>query len=353
MNSKPSPLARFLRRSTLFVGLQAIMAAVVIGNGSPDKTNHYLGSIQDKMLRLEQCDGSRLVVIGGSNVAFGMNSQLLQQSVGMDTVNLGLHASLGLCFSLECYLQNARAGDLVIVCPEYHSLLSQLYQEGDPMLVHQLFEHWPEARRYFPGSGDESWKTFLDRDGLWLAHQWVGRAVRTLRHRDTSDKVYTRSSFNEFGDMVAHHGRSVETMSPMDPIPALDPEIVAESIEQLNRFHAACKLQGVDVFFSYPPLLDSLYAGSAGVIEQLHAALRAHIEIPILNEPHEFAYGRDHFFDTGYHLNEKGCEARTRFLAAAIEQLHVARQSTGVERVSRRDPSTLRFASSSPASASH
>jgi hypothetical protein len=66
--------------------------------------------------------------------------------------------------------------------------------------------------------------------------------------------------------------------------------------------------------------VDSLYASSEPVIEQLHHELVSHLEIPLLNHPKEFAFPSDRFYDTGYHLNQEAGEARTRFIAAAIER---------------------------------
>ncbi len=325
MNSEHRPILRFLRRAAAFLLLQLLVAAVVIRFGASGNSKHYLGAIQDKIERLQSCQGPRLVVVGGSNVAFGIHSPVMQQSFKMETVNLGLQASLGLSFQLECYLQHARSGDIVILSPEYHLLTSSEQQQGNRLIIDYMLQQCPEARRYLIRSDQNTWKHFLDNDGLWMAHQWVGRAFRSMRKENMNDQIYSRAGFNEFGDVVAHYGRRPESLMPVGPVPPLTAESLDQTVAILNRFHDDCRRQGVSVYFSYPPLMDSLYADCEDTIEQLHQSLLERLEIPLLNHPKQFAYPQDRFYDTAYHLNQEAGEARTRFIAAAIAEEHFGR----------------------------
>jgi hypothetical protein len=119
-------------------------------------------------------------------------------------------------------------------------------------------------------------------------------------------------------------------MMPLGPVPEATPECFETTVAILNRFNDDCKRLGVSVYFSYPPLMESLYADSQGAIEQLHQSLRDRIEIPLLNHPSEFAYPRDRFYDTGYHLTQEASEARTRFIAAAIADSEFGRPVASV-----------------------
>lgn len=313
-------MRRFVIRIAAFLLLQSIVVTFVIGYGVPGHGNNYLAAFDDKVRRLEQCDGPRLVVLGGSNVAFGFDSPLMEQSIGMDTVNLGLHVMLGLSLPMDCYLQHARRGDVVVLCPEYHLLTSTLHQQGDPKLIDALIEQCPRAKRYLPGGANGGWKQFLDHDALWIAHQWVGRAFRNVRDRNDDEKIYARNGFNRFGDMVAHHERAADEWVPLDPVPEFTPECLQQSIDALNRFERACRKRGVTVYLSYPPLERTTFADSRRVIENLHRAIETHVRIPLLHPPEVFALDRQCFYDTGYHLNKEAGKERTRHLADAIRR---------------------------------
>ena len=111
MRSKQDSMTGFVGRLAAFASLQLLVASIVFWQGSPRDSNHYLSALQDKIERLESCVGNRILVVGGSNAAFGFDSQCIQQTTGLDTVNLGLHVSLGLPFYLETIRQHCRDGE--------------------------------------------------------------------------------------------------------------------------------------------------------------------------------------------------------------------------------------------------
>jgi hypothetical protein len=310
-------LSRFVVRATCFVSLQLILGAIVLFYGSASDSNHYLLALHDKLARLETCQGNRLVVLGGSNVAFGIHSQELQRATGMETVNLGLHMSLGLHLPIECVRQHGRCGDVVILMPEYQLLTSHI-QEGDPVTIRQLLEQWPQATRYFDQDRYASWKQFLDHDALWKAHQCFKRAWHKMTGRDLNQGIYRRSSFNQYGDMVAHYGRDAGSISQNEPLPHVNQQCLDEAVELLNAFSRECEERGITVYFSYPPIPESRFVSSASVVKEIHRELQSRLEMPLLNRPEEFVFSSDNFYDTSYHLNETGGEHRTRAVAEAL-----------------------------------
>jgi hypothetical protein len=310
-------MPRFLLRLSCFIALQSIIAAMVFCYGSPLDSNHYLRSFQDKLARLEDCDGNRLIIAGGSNAAFGVHSRTLQETIGMPTVNLGLHMSLGLRFPVECVRRHGRRGDVVVLTPEYQLLTSHI-QDGDPVTIHQLLEQWPQSSPYFDQSRYASWKRFFDHDGLWKAHQWVKRSWSVIRGRETKSEIYQRSSFNEFGDVVAHYGRTSNTMMQTEPLPRIDQERLDMAIEYLNSFAEDCRRRGIAVYFSYPPLPDVRFDSSSAIVKAVDRELQSRLEMPLLNRPQEVVFPLDNFFDTTYHLSEAGGVKRTQVVADAL-----------------------------------
>lgn len=325
-------MKRFLTRLTLFVAIQVVIAAVVFYHGMPRGSGHYMCALQDKVDRLKQCEDGRLLMIGGSNVAFGIHSQPLQEATGMETVNLGMHMMLGLDFQLECARQHGKTGDVVVLMPEYHLLASE-HQDGDPNTILQLTEQWPTATRYFEPSRYASWKAFFDRDALGRSHEWLKRGWNKIRGR-AENGIYRRSSFNAYGDVVAHHGQTCHsTMLQNEPLPNVDSARLDLAIKRLNDFAAECAQKDIAVYFSYPPIPVERFASSSHVIEQIHTQLQHRLTIPMLNEPEDFVYPIDHFFDTTYHLTDVGGAKRTESVVASLlTQPRVARDLGGIRR---------------------
>ncbi len=317
MNSKCSPGLRFLIRLALFLSIQAVIAGIVVRYGSPHDSNHYLGAMQDKLVRLERCRGNRLMIVGGSNVAFGIHSEELQKATGLETVNLGLHAGLGLKYAIECARQHAREGDIVVLVLEYELLVGNILY-GDPKMVNQMMEQFPAAARYFDQNHVGGWKQFLDRDALCQAHQWVNRAQDRIRRRDNPDNIYQRSSFNSYGDVVAHYGREDVERKFAPTFPEVDAERFDEAVEILNEFASECCDRQVTVYLTFPPLPESLYAASTDDVNHIEETVRSRLRIPVLHRPQDFVFPTDHFFDTNYHLSEAAGAKRTRAIATAL-----------------------------------
>ena len=61
----------------------------------PQYSDTFVGELDDKFERLTSIEEPKVVVVGGSSVAFGLESEILEKYVGMPVVNFGLYAALG------------------------------------------------------------------------------------------------------------------------------------------------------------------------------------------------------------------------------------------------------------------
>src|SRR4051794_775994 len=76
--------------------------------------NSYLAAWRVKHQRLIAPGDNRLIVAGGSNVAFGVDSSTLQSVTQRTTINMGLHGGLGLRSVLYDIEENVRDHDTVV-----------------------------------------------------------------------------------------------------------------------------------------------------------------------------------------------------------------------------------------------
>lgn len=105
--------------------LLAVLVAVVQGMlflwpTSRDVLHHtYFGAWQLKHQLLVDPGRNRIILAGGSNVAFSFDSTTLERALARPTINMGLHGDLGLAHMAHEVEDGARAGDLVVLIPEY------------------------------------------------------------------------------------------------------------------------------------------------------------------------------------------------------------------------------------------
>ena len=68
---------------------------------------------------MENVESPRIIFLGGSNLSFGLNSQLIKDSLKLNPINAGIHASIGLIYMLSNSLEFIKKGDIVVLVPEY------------------------------------------------------------------------------------------------------------------------------------------------------------------------------------------------------------------------------------------
>ena len=79
----------------------------------------FMGELPEKVRLLDETEGRRIIVIGGSAAAFGIDSEIIRQEMeDYNVVNFGMYAGLGTKAMLNLSRKSIRRGDIVIVMPE-------------------------------------------------------------------------------------------------------------------------------------------------------------------------------------------------------------------------------------------
>lgn len=89
----------------------------------------------DKQIAVKTFPSRRLIIIGGSNASFNVNSKLVGSSLGANGVNMGLIAQIGLAYMLKEVEPYIRQGDLVVIVPEYQQFTSTGYETLVRLLI--------------------------------------------------------------------------------------------------------------------------------------------------------------------------------------------------------------------------
>jgi hypothetical protein len=279
----------------------------------------------------------KLLVAGGSNVLFGVDSALLEESLGVPTFNVSLHGRLFLWQTLPDVQADLAPGDHVLLIPG--------------------FETYPPAPRY------DSWLTSQvmtwDAEYFWqrgavekirfigsvpfprivagCLMQAIGRdlpgvAARRLRPPAEIIEEYERRSPSRVTDRASVYSPlNLTTRGDIDrtldvPVDRSDYGLGGPFRENrdtwntLKAFRDFCRAHDIRVYFSWPPMRRSRGLTSDPVRRQLLEIRRRvqELGIPILGEPEEFVYDKSLFSDTPYHLNHRGRDLRTRQLVRLL-----------------------------------
>ena len=327
----------FLIKLACFLALQVAILTPLVFIGNHFKTSqHYLCSMADKLELLKTAPGPRIIFVGGSNLAFGLNSKLVAEKTEYNPVNLGVHVSFGINPLMRMVEEHAQAGDLIVLSPEY-GLFGKDEMKCKEKFASQLYDLWPDCRQYFQPDLEcplpETTSPPLFRLADRVAH---GRRLLFDSPDQRRYEIYERGSFNEFGDHVNHYGVARESVQHhmgtvyLDLHSDLDKRYFIENIEAINRFCDHCNALGANVVYTHAPLSAARCVANRKAKEMFESTLASNMKCPIITSLDQLTFEDKLFFDTEYHLTEAGANKRTAIFCRQLlrhQARHVARAS--------------------------
>jgi hypothetical protein len=271
---------------------------------TPLDDNNYLAAIRDKHSLLNRTKGKKIIFIGGSNLSFGLDSQLVATELGCQVINMGLHAELGIRYMTSEIKDSMKENDVVILVPEYNFIF-----DGYKTLLETVI-FYPEALKYM-----DIWhyKVMLEFFPVTLQRRFKGFCEHLLwgKGYKRSHAIYSRKAFNQYGDVIGHLGKSKKKVLTGKLRIQMDSDSLAKTILHLNRFSELLKKRGGICFLTFPAIPSSRFKPARSGLNQLYKFLKEKASFTILGKPEDFILPDDCFYDTIYHLNSRGRELRT------------------------------------------
>ena len=276
----------------------------------------FLGELPYKVDALVEADGKRIIVIGGSGVAFGQRSDLLETQLdGYTVVNFGMYAGLGSTVMLDLAEDYIRAGDIVIFSPEQSRQTLSMYFSPKSM--------WQAADGRF-----ELLLHLSERDlGAMIGQLPYFAADKFQYFRNGTapapEGIYRREAFNEYGD-IADPQRTQNIMAGgYDPDMMIDfsTQLLAEEfLARVNEFATICEAQGARFFYRFCPMnAQAVTEEGWQQVDSYFAHLQTMLDCEFLGSPRDSILDARWFYDTNFHLNSAGAVVNTIALAAELK----------------------------------
>ena len=324
--------------------------------------NTFYGELDDKYDALYSAEGEKIVVVGGSSVAFGYDSKTLSDLFGRPVVNFGLYAALGTKLMLDLSEDAIHEGDIVLLAPELDAETLSLYFNGASTL-----RALDEKPAMIAGIRRENYPSLLG--ALWSV---AGEKLRYLKDgAPDPDSVYNSRNFNAAGDLV--YPRETNAMDgyfdPTTPIIPDESTVSPDFLDYLNAYIDRVERRGAKVYFAFCPMnamaltsrgengeetplaLDALETEvgetalsitgvalddvAAARCEAFEAFLSQNLHCDLLGRMTDFVYPPNYFFDTNFHLNETGVEWHTRGIGNLLYRAETGTDETPLPRMGR------------------
>lgn len=297
---------RVLMFGAWLVSAFALMFAVQLLVMSTIARDDRLGAIADKHRRLAQLTSPRLILVGGSNLAYGVNSARLENLTGRQVVNMAVQGSLGARFMVAEVAKEMRQGDVIYVALEYEHFF-RLPVDGEATLLRSLTVNPRLATLLTPQQALKLVRLVpevLQENVESLAFQ----VINPLRGRPN-----LRFQFDRYGDFVGHQGRSTRNphLTRAKEARAIQPDLLTV----LRDFDNVARAAGAQVVFGFPAVAESAApVGAARIREALQG-------LQVVGQPADFVFPDSYFYDTAYHLLFERRDERTDRMAAQLVNL--------------------------------
>lgn len=274
----------------------------------------YYAELPALVRRMDEAPGKRLILIGGSSVAFGVDVPLLEEYLkekGFDytVCPLGLYAAVGTSAMLSLSESALREGDTVILTlePAADALTSYFgataflkCAESEPSLFWRL------------NSGQRA--RVIGNTVPFLQEKY---AVVQSGQLPKAEGVYAKSAFDENCNMA--YLRQGNTMAlgydTSAPIALSGLTIEKKFAEQVNAYCESAEKKGASVFMSFSPMNKSAVTGD---INDYFTLCSETFDCPIISNPLDCILDSGWFYDSNFHLNTAGAKLRTYLLARDI-----------------------------------
>lgn len=306
-------MKRFLSKILLFLCLFLLSAAVIAGVdvfwvGSQHLGN-YQASLLDKVERLQSLDGPKIVLVGNSNLSFGMDSSQLEAAFGMSVVNMGLHGGLGNAFHEEMCRLGVSQGDIVILC---HTDYSDDDTIPDSALAWITLEKhsqlWPLIRAKDVLSMLRAYPDYF-KDSL------VSKLTGEPDNQASDATCYSRSAFNLYGDIV----RRPDDRYQFTPGSVEVPQVNDTCTQRINALDAYLRERGAVLLIAAYPIASGAYTPDVSEYDAFEAELRRKVSCPVISHYRDYLIPYEFFYNSCFHLSEEGADIRTKQLIQDIQ----------------------------------
>jgi len=302
-------MKQFIGKVTLF----GVFVLIILLIGASRLTiwwqGDYMFALIDKFDNLKTEKSPKIVLVGGSNLAFGMDSEAISNYYNMPVVNMGIHAGIGLRFLLEWIKPYLKKNDILIIIPEYSHFYDTYWGIGSN-LTEALLNVYPQGFKYLSFKQYLMMLSELPRysiDNLYDAYV-SGQIFQKYEH-----KIYARNGFNRYGDMTAHwtepsyinYQYEDQKVRPID----------AKMLKDLEKFILLYQSQGVEVVILPPAIVNTAAQSMQGEIQQVTETLAKNSNRAYQYfHPERYSLPDSLGYDTKYHFLKQGIDIRVKYL---------------------------------------
>ena len=302
---------------TFFIKLLLMLAIVlfIIFRFIPSYTGSFVASLIDKVGRLESISGPKIVLIGNSNLAYGIDSELIEKEIGLPVVNMGLHGALGNAFHEEMAKLNVCEGDIYVIC---HTDYCDMNIIENNTLAWLTIENHPRLWRILRA---EDIPPLVNDFPIYLK-KCIEREMNGTRNQEEG-----RGEFDEYGDRCDERAKTQEGVFYEGALYV--PYVGTETMDRLNELNEYLTERGATLVIAGYPIADGEYTPDRSRVIDMQNGLEEKAEFPVISDFTDYMFEYKYFYNSTFHLTDEGTILRTEQLIKDLKRYLQERDSSG------------------------
>jgi len=278
---------------------------------NPDYKKEYVTGIIPKLDKLKSVKKkTKIVVIGGSNASFGIDTGLMERQLGVPVVNLALHGGLPMKYIIEQAKPFLNKGDILILSKEYSGIKSQYWDQMNDIELPKIVTYdlsqvkvILSSRKLFESTITGIFKTIKYYISKFPIEGKKGKKSVYSLEAFAGDNLKSEYLLGKYEKKTKEHS-----------IPKLNNNSIL--MNGLREYKEYFDLKNIKFYLTPPVIIKGYYKDE--VILPYWQNLSKFSGIPMLNDDKKYTLDRKYFFNSHYHTNEVGRNLRTNSLIEDI-----------------------------------
>lgn len=296
--------------SSVLLVATPLATPLIANNFIPNQfENTYYAELNSMYKKLKTTEGKKIVFIGNSGVAFGINSNLIETELAKSKLlkdykvcNFGLYGVLGTQLMLDLSLNYINEGDIVIFMPELNEKLLTLY--FNPLDTWYAFENDTSFLNDLPSSYKKPYYcNFYSYAAKRFNYAFKGEVAK-------GSGIYSSLNFDENCDLVNGERVFNEMNEGYDQNNLLDLNAFKfdeKFVQFVNEYFHKIYKKGAMMYYSFAPFNSKSLTSGIETVDKFEEKVNETFEFPLLGEFNTHLLKSGWFFDSNYHLNLNGC----------------------------------------------
>lgn len=274
----------------------------------PQYLQNNQASLIDKVERLQSIEGPKIVLVGNSNLPFGIVSQDIEEALGMPVVNMGLHGGVGNVFNEQAAKINVHEGDIVVLCPSN-------FDDDDKIKNPELA--WITIENHIELYGFIRMKDIPDMVKAYPSY--LKKCINLWTNgvgNFTEEGIYARHMYNEYGDNISDRPESLPELEFSEVQVPVIGDTYVNRINQLNEYITE---RGATLVIAAYPIAYYENAPEKEAYEAFQKELEEKVDCPVISDYTDYCLEPELFYNTYLHLTNDGAKIRTELLILDIK----------------------------------